>query len=314
MGAKKQESDIFSLRCVFLEITDLLASDANLGALDPRAYWQRVDDVQSALVLLSTSDSRRDKLFLVCRDMLELSSEDRIEAKGLLRRMLSIQNSRSDPVFELLFQNFVGFAPSTSQNAMDEDEIVVSDRQLEASYQILSTREENERLPNDPAFSLFHPRRSILIAIRSVARKPLIKHEGVEAYFYIFWQLRNPSFIKIGYAKDVPMHLKQWKRGCKHRIQVYEQQTTWERALVTKAPRVEKLVATELMDVRFKENHCGGCNATHFEWYRTTPEHAAQVIKKFSDWMAISPYQFDRTSNEWKLDERAWMRYESMAS
>lgn len=78
----------------------------------------------------------------------------------------------------------------------------------------------------------------------------------------------------------------EWGRHYKYRIIEYDQ---GNRVLIRNARRVERLVMTHLRDVRYKEN-CTRCRMTHTEWFRITPEDAARVVKKYSDWMARAPY------------------------
>lgn len=233
--------------------------------------------------------------------MLEAGNVDRMDAEALLYRMRSIQDSHSDLAYKLFCRTCEGSDFSTPQKMMEEREITGSDREVDELHENLFTEKE-DRLSNDPAFTPYQDRFSAQAAIKALIQKPLLEQERPGRYIYILWRLRNPDFIKIGTTMDVPRLLKQWEENCKHRIQEHEQLSTGERVLIANAHRVERLVTTELRDLRFKENRCGGCHKAHVEWYRTTPEHAAKVIKKYSDWMAKDPYQLDRTGNIWRLD------------
>jgi hypothetical protein len=99
----------------------------------------------------------------------------------------------------------------------------------------------------------------------------------------------------------VPKRIKGWKNQCKYNIGELLQQVSGERQVVEHAYRVEKLVHTELKEFRLKEEECKGCGEQHNEWFNISAEHAAKVIKKYSDWTATSPYQFDDKSNKWRL-------------
>lgn len=302
---RNRKSDVFSLGCVFIEIMALLSPDAKSRASDPRPYWHWVDDLQNTLIHLGASNSKLSQLFLVFLDMLKPGSADRLDAEVLLHRMRSIQDSHSDLAYKLFCKNCEGSDISTPQNTMEEGEITASSGEDEELHENLFTGKE-DRLSNGPAFTPYQDRVSIQAAIRALIRKPLLRKERPGQYIYILWRLHNPDFIKISYTMDVPRRLKQWEKDCKHRVQEYKQQSTGKRVLIANAPRVERLVETELRNLRFEENHCGGCHNAHSEWYRTTSEHAAKVIKKYSDWMAKDPYQLHQTDNLWGLDVAAW--------
>ncbi|KAF2464471.1 kinase-like protein [Lindgomyces ingoldianus] len=343
---RNRKSDVFSLGCVFIEILAVLEPNIDLGVSNSDPYWEMVDHIRKALIYLSTSDSGRDQVFRACHSMLEPRSADRIGAEALLHRLLDIQSSHPDPVYELFCNDCAprrkdeGTTAATGQrldlsreddHPLEESSVEESspeesspeessleesspeesspeESSPEESSPKESSLEENEPLHTNRAFSPLQGNAfsslSTQAAIRQVMEKPLTKIELPKMYLFIVWSLGNFGFIRIGVTVNVPRRLKNWEKQCKHHVREYMQHAQGKRLLVKYARRVEQLVFAELKDVRFQENPCEGCHMKHVEWFRTTPEHAAKVIKKFSDWTARDPYEFDQTSNRWRLGEQ----------
>lgn len=132
--------------------------------------------------------------------------------------------------------------------------------------------------------------------------KPLAFNELDSKYLYVYWSPGNFGYIKIGATDDVSKRLQGWEDKCKHDVREHRQQTSGERIVVKHAHRVERLVHTELKEVRYEEIGCKGCGGRHIEWFQTGPENAASIIKKYSDWTATDPYQFHQSTSSWRLD------------
>lgn len=81
---RNSKSDVFSLGCVFVEIVEVMFPNAEDLVTDRSPYWQRVEDVQEALVEFSTIDFELRQLFVIFYSMLESRSEDRIGAAELV--------------------------------------------------------------------------------------------------------------------------------------------------------------------------------------------------------------------------------------
>jgi hypothetical protein len=79
----------------------VLAPDAQLDVLDPRPYWERLDTIRNSLVSLSASDLGSGQLFIVCSQMMESRSTDRIGAEALLQYMWTLPESRSEHTHKL---------------------------------------------------------------------------------------------------------------------------------------------------------------------------------------------------------------------
>jgi serine/threonine protein kinase len=279
---RNRMSDVFSLGCVFLEIMASLAPDADVRIPSPSPYWARVDDVQDNLIHLSHSNFGLHKICLILSSMLQLRSTHRVEAEAVVHRLRTIRKSESEPFYELLCGTCAMSASSTSQETIDET-IALSDRILGPS-----DGQEHERVQKTPIFSLYRSRRygirlTTQAAIEDVANRPLSSAERSAGYIYIFQHPRNPNFIKLGHAQDVPRRIMQWQKHCKSHIVEYNQ---GERVLIPNVARVEKLIMAHLRDVQFMEK-CIGCHMIHFEWFRATPEDAARIVKKYSDWKTV---------------------------
>ncbi|PSN65702.1 kinase-like protein [Corynespora cassiicola Philippines] len=295
---RNRKSDVFSLGCVFVEIMALLTSDADLGVSDSRPYWHRVNDMQITLMNISMSDPRLDSLLLVCHDMLEPTSSDRIEAEVLLHRIRSIEGSYPNLTYQLFCENCEGHGINAPDSVTDDEKVAASSGESQSSQDDIP---RPETLIAADSFQT----NPVEKAIRQLAQKPIrgsIRHEG---HIFLFWRLQNPDLLHISSAINVPQRLRVWERTCKYPIKEYEQQNMGKRMLVKNALRVLRLVYTELMPFRRRE-YCEGCHNVHRQWFRTSPEHAAKVIKKFSDWMATDPYFFYQETDRWILDDQAW--------
>ncbi|KAF2190065.1 DUF1766-domain-containing protein [Zopfia rhizophila CBS 207.26] len=215
---------------------------------------------------------------------------------------------------ERLVQRAKAEHENVSQNApsetTDESTIAATIEPFEAAQQTTLDRlpEEIERIQYIQTFLPYQPHGfsslSLQLAIRKVLEAPLAYPELDSKYLYIYWSPGNFGYVKIGVTDNVPNRLRGWEDQCKHDVREHLQQASGERRVVKHAYRVEKLVHTELKEVRFQEINCKGCGGTHIEWFRTSPEHAAKVIKKYSDWTAANPYQFDKLSNRWRLNKK----------
>lgn len=146
-------------------------------------------------------------------------------------------------------------------------------------------------------------------AIRKILQTPLSNQNLEAKYFYIFWTVGAFGYIKIGIANDVSQRLTDWRK-CTHdieeRLQKPEPSASAgdgeQRVVANHAYRVEKLVQTELREVRVQHN-CTVCAKRHVEWFATQAEHAAKVVKKYVDFMATRPYRFSEDSEKWVLDD-----------
>jgi hypothetical protein len=325
---RNRKSDIFSLGCVFIEIIAVLEPDIDLQISTSHPYWVMVDHIQKTLIQSSTSDSGRDQLFRACHSMLQPRSSDRIGAEELLHRLLSIRSSHVDPVYELFCDDCTPGEKvegkkvaavrelntsckddkSIEGNALGESalkESALKESALKESALKESALEEIEKPQFNGTFSPFQAGifKSISTqeAIVTALTMPLRHMHSHEMHLYLICSLEKFGVIGIGCTKDVPQRLTEWKENCKHHVVEYIQHASGRSLLVKHARRVELLVHAELRDVRFKENRCEACHVQHTEWFRTTPEHAAKVLKKFSDWTAKDPYQLDLTKIFWRL-------------
>lgn len=138
-------------------------------------------------------------------------------------------------------------------------------------------------------------------AIRAVLSTPLSRQELNSKYLYTFWYLGTFGHVKIGVSDNVPDRLRSWGQQCKHVVQELVE-GAGERSPVQHAYRIEKLIQTELREVRLKQIDCS-CGGSHIEWFSVGAAHVAKVIKKYSDWAATNPYQLDKQSGQWVLDK-----------
>src|SRR5262249_14102686 len=157
----------------------------------------------------------------------------------------------------------------TPSKAADESTIAAASELLKASQQATSNRlpEEIERIQYIQEFLPYQPygfkSLSLQGAIRKVLETPLAYPELDSKYLYIYWSPGNFGYVKIGVTDNVPDRLRGWENQCKHDIREHFQQASGERIIVKHAYRVEKLVHTELKEVRFQEINCKGCLGRH---------------------------------------------------
>ncbi|KAF1845392.1 DUF1766-domain-containing protein [Cucurbitaria berberidis CBS 394.84] len=193
--------------------------------------------------------------------------------------------------------------------ARDEGEALAYDPlKLSLRSTLNSPLDEADRIQYIHHFSRYQPKNVSLLSARSATtrliRTPLTNTELVSEYVYIYWCPGNFGYVKIGVTDDVSQRLKGWEEQCKQEVREHFQQDSSERVLVKHAFRVEKIVHTALKEIRYQEIGCKGCGRRHIEWFRTSPEHAALVIKKYSPWAATNPYPFDKSDNGWRLDKK----------
>jgi serine/threonine protein kinase len=264
---RNRKSDIFSLGCVFLEIMAFLPPDVDLGTSNPSPYWRRVDELQDTLTSQEANNTVSSWLFVVFRDMLKPIPADRIDADALVRCIWSINDSSLGPAYRLFCTD--------CENMNREDK-----------HPVISTLTSSTQAD-----------------ILALLKKRLIKTETPTMYMYIFTLVEHPDLVKIGTASDVPSLLEVARKLHLLTYVNYEQNGTDRGLLLKNALRVEQLVFTELQHFRHEKRVEGH---KRFGLFRTTAEHAAKVIRKYADWMEKDPYQFDKTSNLWTLDENAW--------
>jgi serine/threonine protein kinase len=276
---RNRKSDVFSLGCVFLEVIELLAPDANIETSDLRPYWQNASEIRDTLADLSTSGSVLSQMFLVCSFMLEPDSVRRYTAEAVLQHILSVQRSQTELPYELICKEC---QPPVSKEPQD-DLVDKDEAPDEAEEPLDDAVERQSQYPSTftPHVPERHMRLGKEVLIRTLAWRtinPIYRQAG---YLYIFCDPRIPGFVNIGHTNNVPSLLKQWKKHCNRDFFEFDQQDGGERVLVPNAHRVETLVIHELMEVRFKEK-CRGCGSVHIGWFHTTAEHAVKVIKKYS--------------------------------
>jgi serine/threonine protein kinase len=276
---RNRKSDVFSLGCVFLEVIELLAPDANIEISNLRPYWQRASEIRDTLADLSTSGSVLSQMFLVCSFMLEPDSVRRYTAEAVLQHILSVQGSQPELPYELICKKC---QPPVSKEP--QDDLVDKDEAPDKAEEPFD--DAVERQSQQPStFTPFVIEEDMRLveeaSIRDIASSTLHPIQRRAGYLYIFYDPRIPGFVNIGRTSHVPSRLKQWKMSCNRDFVEFDQQNGGERALIPNALRVESLVMHELMEVRFKDK-CRGCGLVHVEWFRTTLEHAAKVIKMYS--------------------------------
>jgi hypothetical protein len=124
----------------------------------------------------------------------------------------------------------------------------------------------------------------------SVLNTPLGKDERKSGHVYIFTRRSDEDthslYVKIGKAENVTDRFEEWKTKCS-----YEPQLEYKTARITNAMRVELLVHTELIQLRYIEQQCSGCGGKHDEWFKTDIDTARPVVERWAQWMQeCGPY------------------------
>ncbi len=275
---RNRKSDVFSLGCVYIEILIVLLPHVDFGDKIPKPYWQKVDHIQGAL----TQESVAGQFTGAISDMLESRSANRIGAEELLNRLQGLRLKLKAP----LFCNTC--VPETSREptpgASDWSETFAD---LNEAY-------------GRHKYSSIQPR------LLQEVERPLRTIDLVGEYIYIFTSPKRPDMVKIGVTSDVTERLMDLIHSCRLRFEEYWHSFPLERKRIVNAYRVERLVETEFSIKRKQQGlYCEGCQSSHVDWFNTSPEHAADVIEKFADWMETVPYEYDARLDLWVLTEYA---------
>jgi serine/threonine protein kinase len=155
--SRNRKADVFSLGCVFLEVIAVLEPGYDVGAFNEKiAYWKRVSEIQENLSRLGGSGSSSGEVPLICRDMMEYRSADRIEADAVLSRVQSLWRCDSKPTYELFCEDCEGSFSATAQTATNTSVEAISDMSPTESdiEEIAQSEEEDEKSQAELSISL----------------------------------------------------------------------------------------------------------------------------------------------------------------
>ncbi|GAM38699.1 hypothetical protein TCE0_033r09637 [Talaromyces pinophilus] len=202
-------------------------------------------------------------------------------------------------------------ALSGTQSLSQSKNLVLSSRTAEVKENYSSDVPQRQRLFQ--FFEPYIPKRLTCLAVSEALEKLLlepltqkeIKKVGI---LYVYWQPGNFGHLKIGYTHDLEKRMKEWNRQCNKTMEVYYPNRNDDKELipVSHVYRVEKLVHTELKNLRRKEKNCSGCGKNHIEWFEAPRDLAVAVVRKWMAWMRESPYEEKPSSSgnaEWVLKE-----------
>jgi hypothetical protein len=126
-----------------------------------------------------------------------------------------------------------------------------------------------------------------------------------DGHVYMYEVKGNPGFVKIGYTtRSVEERLQEWVFNCNRDPKALYPVPTNTTAVIPNVRRVEALCHAEL-NHRNIRIYCDRCLTQHLEWFEISSTEAIAVIQKWSNWMAIRPYQSRRLRNKvkWTLKE-----------
>lgn len=133
------------------------------------------------------------------------------------------------------------------------------------------------------------------------------ENEVNDGRVYIYTVPGNDGFVKIGFTtKEGTAREDQWKEACNR-----NPTTIHKTELIPHAHRVERLVHAELMEHRVRI-FCERCQYQHIEWFEVLADTAIAVVRKWSSWMLIKPYEERLTGRgpEWNLKASALKQLE----
>ena len=121
--------------------------------------------------------------------------------------------------------------------------------------------------------------------------KPLNRREEKSGYLYIYSVSGEFGFRKIGVAANVKERLRRTVSQCKHDATPVDPPTD-QKTIVKHVYRLEKLVHTELKEMRHQVTSCN-CprNQKHTEWFKVDDRHASAVVQRWTDWLKTDPYE-----------------------
>lgn len=148
---------------------------------------------------------------------------------------------------------------------------------------------------------------SVSEALERLLLKPLSESEIKKAgIMYVYWQPSNFGHLKIGFTTEIlEKRMNRWISQCNKTMEIYYpgRDDAQEIIPVEHVCRVEKLVHTELKNLRRTEKRCAGCRKNHIEWFECSRDLALAVVRKWVAWMRESPYEEKQSgsSKEWVL-------------
>ncbi|KUL85802.1 hypothetical protein ZTR_07373 [Talaromyces verruculosus] len=202
-------------------------------------------------------------------------------------------------------------ALSGTQSLSQSENLVLSSRTAEVKGNYSSDVPQRQRLFQ--FFEPYIPKRLTCLAVSEALEKlllePLTQREIQKVgILYVYWQPGNFGHLKIGCTQDFEKRMKTWNRQCNKTMEVYYPNRSDGKELipVSHVYRVERLVHTELKNLRRREKDCSGCGKNHIEWFEAPRNLAVAVVRKWMAWMRESPYEEEPSSSgsgnaEWVL-------------
>lgn len=140
---------------------------------------------------------------------------------------------------------------------------------------------------------------SVSEALLSAITDPLSESDKKNGFIYIFWDVANFGFLKIGRTINLKLRLRDWDRQCKRKHK-YLTSESGEFSEIPHVSRIERLIQLELKECR-KQRKCDACGKTHIEWFEVSLPHAVKVLQKWHTWIMQKPYELDSKSGEWRI-------------
>ena len=118
--------------------------------------------------------------------------------------------------------------------------------------------------------------------------QPLSISEFNDSTIYVYKPSPGSAFRKVGHTRNpLQRRMNQWWKKCLYEpLLVCATDENYPHGAL-----VEKLVHTELKDVRYCEQECRGCHSMHREWFKVDDAHLMAVINKWTNFSRTSPYE-----------------------
>lgn len=272
-----------------------------LTFLSPRTHWTDVFPMLARVVTISMCRAIHAKnavprLEALNSTMTELAIEENSGAVNAYRdNMLDLVETWVDTILTGCNENVQKLrkklaSPNEPWHTGDRSSSFGAAASTDGSW----NRRTSDFVPYQPAYRKSD---SVEFVVLDTLRKTLLDTEMSANHIYIYECPVNMGYVKIGVAENVSRRLKEWQKHCDHNILEHISHEPYK---AKHGYRVEKLVQAALKDVRFEKN-CQKCGQKHCEWFKTTPEHAAKVIKRYSDWTATTPYKFSEVTRKLEL-------------
>ena len=184
--------------------------------------------------------------------------------------------------------------PDVSQKCEKEAVVSSSPNEFEFSKGI-SVKPRQQRNGNPRSAKPWQPPETVNLSVSHSLIKeilqPLTARELNPGYMYIYGTTCEFGYKKIGVTENAVVKKRLRSSAAKCRIDAIPFYTEGDQPVLVKhVYRLEKLVHTELKEMRHQITNCS-CGVKHKEWFQVKDEHAIEVIRRWTAWLETDPYE-----------------------